>query len=55
MTKRKFYIGFIDIIEDELPKEDNKKADALKLQNELGKYIYREDNKVKCRVVKYKR
>lgn len=54
MVKRKFYIGFIDIIEDELPKEDNKKADALKLQNELAEYIYRENGKVKCRVVKHK-
>lgn len=52
MVKRKFHIGFIDIIEDELPKENTKKAKALKLQNELKNYIYEEDGKIKCKVVK---
>ena len=52
--KRKFYIGFVDIIEDDIPKTENPKAGALKLQNELKDYIYEEDGKVKCMVVKKK-
>ena len=52
--KRKFYIGFVDIIEDDTPQTENPKAAALKLQNELKDYIYEEDGKVKCMVVKKK-
>ena len=52
--KRKFFIGFVNIIEDDMPKTDNPKASALKLQNELKDYIYEEDRKVKCMVVKKK-
>lgn len=52
--KRKFYIGFVHIIEDDIPQTDNPKAAALKLQNELKDYIYEEDGKVKCMVVKKK-
>lgn len=54
MVKRKFYIGFIDVIEDELPKDESKKALALKLQNELADYVYIDGDKVKCKVVKCK-
>ena len=52
--KRKFYIGFVHIIEDDIPQTDNPKATALKLQNELKDYIYEEDGKIKCMVVKKK-
>ena len=52
--KRKFYIGFVHIIEDDKPQIDNSKAATLKLQNELKDYIYEEDGKVKCMVVKKK-
>ena len=52
--KRKFYIGFVHIIEDDKPHTDNPKAAALKLQNELKDYIYEEDGKIKCMVVKKK-
>lgn len=52
--KRKFYIGFVHIIEDDKPQADNPKAAALKLQNELKDYIYEEDGKIKCMVVKKK-
>ena len=52
--KRKFYIGFVHIIEDDKPQTDNLKAAALKLQNELKDYIYEEDGKIKCMVVKKK-
>lgn len=52
--KKKFYIGFVDIIEDDKPQTDNPKAAALKLQNEFKDYIYEEDGKVKCMVVKKK-
>lgn len=52
--KRKFYIGFINILEDDIPQTDNSKAAVLKLQNELKDYIYEEDGKVKCMVVKKK-
>ena len=52
--KRKFYIGFVNILEDDIPQTDNPKAAALKLQNELKDYIYEEDGKVKCMVVKKK-
>ena len=52
--KRKFYIGFVHIIEDDKPQIDNPKAAALKLQNELKDYIYEEDGKIKCMVVKKK-
>ena len=52
--KRKFYIGFVHIIEDDKPQTDNPKAAALKLQNELKDYIYQEDGKIKCMVVKKK-
>ena len=52
--KRKFYIGFVNILEDDIPQTDNPKADVLKLQNELRDYIYKEDGKVKCIVVKKK-
>ena len=33
--KKKFYIGFVNIIEDDIPQTENPKAVALKLQNEL--------------------
>ena len=52
--KRKFYIGFVNILEDDIPQTDNPKAAVLKLQNELKDYIYKEDGKVKCMVVKKK-
>lgn len=52
--KRKFYIGFVNILEDDIPQTDNPKAAVLKLQNELRNYIYKEDGKVKCMVVKKK-
>ena len=52
--KRKFYIGFVHIIEDDIPQTDNPKAAALKLQNELKDYIYEEDGKIKCMIVKKK-
>ena len=52
--KKKFYIGFVYIIEDDIPQTENPKAAALKLQNELKDYIYEEDGKVKCMVVKKK-
>ena len=52
--KKKFYIGFVNIIEDDIPQTENPKAAALKLQNELKDYIYEEDGKVKCIVVKKK-
>ena len=52
--KRKFYIGLVHIIEDDIPQTDNPKATALKLQNELKDYIYEEDGKIKCMVVKKK-
>lgn len=52
--KKKFYIGFVNILEDDKPQTDNPKAAALKLQNELKNYIYEEDGKVKCMVVKKK-
>ena len=52
--KRKFYIGFVNILEDDIPQTDNPKASVLKLQNELRDYIYKEDGKVKCMVVKKK-
>lgn len=52
--KRKFYIGFVNILEDDKPQTDNPKAAALKLQNELKDYIYEEDGKIKCMVVKKK-
>ena len=52
--KRKFFIGFVNIIADDMPKTENPKAAALKLQNELKDYIYEEDGKVKCMVVKKK-
>lgn len=52
--KRKFYIGFVHIIEDDKPQTDNSKANVLKLQNELKDYIYEENGKVKCMVVKKK-
>ena len=52
--KRKFYIGFVNILEDNIPQTDNPKAAVLKLQNELRDYIYKEDGKVKCMVVKKK-
>lgn len=52
--KKKFYIGFINIIEDDMPKTENPKAAIMKLQNELKDYIYEEDGKVKCMVVKKK-
>lgn len=52
--KRKFYIGFVNILEDDIPQTDNPKAAALKLQNELKDYIYEENGKVKCIVVKKK-
>ena len=52
--KRKFYIGFVNILEDGIPQTDNPKAAVLKLQNELRDYIYKEDGKVKCMVVKKK-
>ena len=52
--KKKFYIGFIHIIEDDIPQTDNPKAAVLKLQNELKDYIYEEDGKIKCIVVKKK-
>ena len=52
--KRKFYIGFVHIIEDDKPQTDNLKATVLKLQNELKDYIYEEDGKIKCMVVKKK-
>lgn len=52
--KKKFYIGFVHIIEDDIPQTENPKAAALKLQNELKDYIYEEDGKVKCIVVKKK-
>lgn len=52
--KRKFYIGFVHIIEDDKPQTDNLKAAALKLQNELKDYIYEENGKIKCMVVKKK-
>ena len=43
--KKKFYIGFVNIIEDNLPQTENSKSAALKLQNELKDYIYEEDAK----------
>ena len=52
--KKKFYIGFVNILEDDRTQTDNPKAAALKLQNELKDYIYEEDGKVKCMVVKKK-
>ena len=52
--KKKFYIGFVNILEDDKPQTDNPKAVALKLQNELKDYIYEEDGKIKCMVVKKK-
>ena len=52
--KRKFYIGFVNIIEDDKPQTNNPKASALKLQNELKDYIYEEGGKIKCMVVKKK-
>ena len=52
--KKKFYIGFVNIIEGDMPKTENPKAALLKLQNELRDYIYKEDGKVKCMVVKKK-
>ena len=52
--KRKFYIGFVNILEDDIPQTENPKAAALKFQNELKDYIYEEDGKVKCIVVKKK-
>ena len=52
--KRKFYIGFVHIIEDNKPQTDNPKANVLKLQNELKDYIYEDDGKVKCMVIKKK-
>lgn len=52
--KKKFYIGFVDIIEDDIPQKENPKASILKLQNELKDYIYEEDGKVKCMVIKKK-
>ena len=52
--KKKFYIGFVNIIEDDIPQTDNSKAAVLKLQNELRDYIYEEDGKIKCIVVKKK-
>ena len=52
--KRKFYIGFVHILEDDIPQIKNPKAAVLKLQNELRDYIYKEDGKVKCMVVKKK-
>ena len=52
--KRKFYIGFVNILEDDIPQIDNPKAAVLKLQNELRDYIYKEGGKVKCMVVKKK-
>ena len=52
--KRKFYIGFVNILEDDIPQIDNPKAAVLKLQNELRDYIYKEDGKIKCMVVKKK-
>ena len=52
--KRKFFIGFVNILEDDIPQTDNPKAVALKLQNELKDYIYEEDGKIKCMVVKKK-
>ena len=52
--KRKFYIGFVNILEDDIPQTDNPKAAVLKLQNEIRDYIYKEDGKVKCMVVKKK-
>ena len=52
--KRKFYIGFVHIIEDDKPQTDNPKSNVLKLQNELKDYIYEEDGKVKCMVIKKK-
>ena len=52
--KRKFYIGFVDIIEDDIPQTENPKAAALKLQNERKDYIYEEGGKVKCMVDKKK-
>lgn len=52
--KRKFYIGFVNILEDDIPQTDNPKAAVLKLQNELRDYIYKEGGKVKCMVVKKK-
>ena len=52
--KRKFYIGFVNILEDDIPQTDNPKAAVLKLQNELRDYIYKEGGKVKCTVVKKK-
>lgn len=52
--KKKFYIGFVHIIEDDIPQAENSKAAVLKLQNELRDYIYKEDGKIKCMVVKKK-
>ena len=52
--KKKFYIGFVNIIEDDIPQTENPTVAALKLQNELKDYIYEEDGKVKCMVVKNK-
>ena len=52
--KKKFYIGFVNIIEDDIPQTENSKTAALKLQNELKDYIYKEDGKIKCMVVKKK-
>ena len=52
--KKKFYIGFVNILEDDIPQTDNPKAAALELQNELKDYIYEEDGKIKCMVVKKK-
>ena len=52
--KKKFYIGFVNIIEDDIPQTENSKAAALKLQNELKDYIYKENGKINCMVVKKK-
>ena len=52
--KKKFYIGFVHIIEDDIPQTENPKGSALKLQNELKDYIYEEYGQVKCMVVKKK-
>jgi len=52
--KKKFFIGFVNVIEDDMPKDGTKKAAVMKLQNELKEYIYEENGKVKCMVIKKK-
>ena len=52
--KKKFYIGFMNILEDDITQTYNPKAAVLKPNKQPSDYIYKEDGKVKCMVVKKK-